>query len=106
MALFIGESKCFVGETSQLLSEGQSEDLQRPAHNFKANGRDLGALRLAAVSQEIEDRAREGRSDGVGALIDEVEREAAQVCDALRATQVYARITVYVEAHFEYGKRI
>lgn len=33
----------------------------------------------------------------MSALIDEVEREAAQVCDALRAPQVYARITVHVE---------
>ena len=62
MALFISESEYFVGEMRQLLSEGQSEDLQRSVHTFKANGRDLGALRLAAVCQEIEDRASEGQS--------------------------------------------
>ena len=50
----------------QLLSEGQSEDLQRSAHKFKANGRALGDLGLAAVCQEIKGRAREGPSDGVG----------------------------------------
>ena len=54
------------------------------AHTFKANGRDLGALRLAAVCQQIEDRAREGQIDGVDALIDEAEREAAHVCDILK----------------------
>ena len=60
MVLFISESECFVGEMRQLLSEGQSEDLQRSSHTFKANGRDLVALRLAAVSQEIRGQAREG----------------------------------------------
>ena len=58
MVLFISESECFVGEMRQLLPEGHSEDLQRSAHTFKANGHDLGALRLAPVSLEIEDRTR------------------------------------------------
>ena len=84
MTLFISESERFVGEMRELLSERQDEELQRSAHTFKANGRDLGALRLAAVCQQIEDRAREGQIDGVDALIDEAEREAAHVCDLLK----------------------
>ena len=48
MALFISESECFVGEMRQLLSEGQSEDLQRLAHTFKANGRARASLTVWA----------------------------------------------------------
>jgi HPt (histidine-containing phosphotransfer) domain-containing protein len=40
---------------------------------------------LAAVCQQIEDRAREGQFDGMDALIDEAEREADATCAALRA---------------------
>ena len=58
MGLFIGESERFVGEMRQLLADRQGEDLHRAAHSFKASGRDLGAQRLAAVCQQIEDRAR------------------------------------------------
>lgn len=85
MGLFIGESERFVGEMRQLLADRQGEDLHRAAHSFKANGRDLGAQRLAAVCQQIEDRAREGQFDGMDALIDEAEREADAACAALRA---------------------
>ena len=85
MGLFIGESERFVGEMRQLLADRQGEDLHRAAHSFKASGRDLGAQRLAAVCQQIEDRAREGQFDGMDALIDEAEREADAACAALRA---------------------
>ena len=85
MGLFIGESERFVGGMRQLLADRQGEDLHRAAHSFKANGRDLGAQRLAAVCQQIEDRAREGQFDGMDALIDEAEREADAACAALRA---------------------
>jgi two-component system sensor histidine kinase/response regulator len=84
MGLFIGESERFVGEMRQLLADRQGEDLHRAAHSFKANGRDLGAQRLAAVCQQIEDRAREGQFDGMDALIDEAECEADAACAALR----------------------
>ena len=84
MTLFIDESDRFVGEMRQLLADKQGKDLQRSAHTFKANGRDLGAQRLAAVCQQIEDCAREGQFEGLDALIDEAEREANAVCDALR----------------------
>ncbi len=83
--LFISEAERFVDEMRQLLADQQGEDLQRSAHTFKANGRDLGARRLAAVCQQIENLASEGIFDGVDALIDEAEREANAACDALRA---------------------
>lgn len=84
MELFIDESDHFVEEMRQLLADKQGPELQRSAHTFKANGRDLGAQRLAALCQQIEDRGREGQFDGIDALIDEAEREAALVCDALK----------------------
>ncbi len=83
--LFISETDRFIVEMRQLLTDRQSEDLQLSAHTFKANGRDLGARRLAAVCQQIENLASEGIFDGVDALIDEAEREANAACDALRA---------------------
>ncbi len=84
MELFISESDRFVAEMRQLLVDRQDEDLQRSAHSFKASGRDLGAQRLVAVCQQIEDRAREGQFDGVDALIDDAEREANAACDMLK----------------------
>ena len=85
IGLFIDQSDRFVSEMRQLLADEQGKDLQRSAHTFKGNGRDLGAQRLAAVCQQIEDRAREGQLEGVEALIDEAEREANAACDALRS---------------------
>ena len=84
MELFIDQSDHFVEEMRQLLADQQGPELRRSAHTFKANGRDLGAQRLAAVCQQIEDCAREGQFEGLDALIDEAEREANAVCDALR----------------------
>jgi HPt (histidine-containing phosphotransfer) domain-containing protein len=65
------------------LARDDRQDLVLVAHTLKGGSAQLGALRLAAVSRELEENAREGRLDGAGEILDRLERELAAASAAL-----------------------
>ena len=72
----------------QALAQREAGDLEREAHTLKGSARDLGALRLAAVCQRLEDLGREESFAGAADLITGIEaafEEAKGAIDAYLA---------------------
>jgi HPt (histidine-containing phosphotransfer) domain-containing protein len=70
------------------LARGDRQDLVLVAHTLKGGSAQLGALRVAAVSRELEESAKEGRLDSageIGEILDRLERELAAAYAALLA---------------------
>ena len=67
------------------LARGDRQDLMLVAHTLKGGSAQLGALRVAAVSHELEESCAAGRLEGAGELLDRLERELAAASAALLA---------------------
>ena len=55
----------------------------RPAHTLKSSSASLGAMRLSEISRGIEHAAREGRSDGLAAAVEEAKAAWAETVAAM-----------------------
>lgn len=51
------------------VDQGSASELLESAHSFKGSSGNIGAIRLANLSKNIEDRAREDRLGGVEVLL-------------------------------------
>ena len=67
------------------LARGDRQDLVLVAHTLKGGSAQLGALRVAAVSRELEESGKDGQLDGTGEILDRLERELAAASTALLA---------------------
>ena len=67
------------------LARGDRQDLVLVAHTLKGGSAQLGALRVAAVSKELEESGKDGQLDGTGEILDRLERELAAASAALLA---------------------
>lgn len=67
------------------LARGDRQELMLVAHTLKGGSAQLGALRVAALSHELEESCTEGRLDGAGEILDRLERELAAASEALLA---------------------
>jgi signal transduction histidine kinase/ligand-binding sensor domain-containing protein/CheY-like chemotaxis protein/HPt (histidine-containing phosphotransfer) domain-containing protein len=65
------------------LVRGDAEELAFIAHSLKGSSGQLGALRVAALSGELEGRGKNEDLDGASGLLAEIEREAARVAHLL-----------------------
>jgi signal transduction histidine kinase/DNA-binding response OmpR family regulator/HPt (histidine-containing phosphotransfer) domain-containing protein len=84
--------RVFRAETPRILLEVKAaaaardaDKLRKAAHNLKGSSSNLGMLRLAAVSAELERQARAGSIDGAGDLSTLAEREFEIACKRLDA---------------------
>jgi signal transduction histidine kinase/CheY-like chemotaxis protein/HPt (histidine-containing phosphotransfer) domain-containing protein len=64
-------------ELSAAAETGDAEAVQRIAHTMKSGSAALGALRLAAVCADVEERLRNGDALEVADAVRQIEREAA-----------------------------
>ena len=71
-------------QARQALAEGKTEELRRAAHTLKSNSNNFGAMTLAELCQELENLAKEGKSDGAEALLTRIEKEYGNARDALQ----------------------
>ena len=69
----------------EAVASGDGEALRRAAHAFKSSSANLGAMQLAALSKELEQRGRDLRLEDAPALLREVDRHYAGVREALAA---------------------
>jgi CheY-like chemotaxis protein len=65
---------------------GDLAALARAAHTLKSSSAQMGAERLAALSKDLEARARAGATQDLNPLVDEVLRELQLVREALAAS--------------------
>jgi HPt (histidine-containing phosphotransfer) domain-containing protein len=61
------------------------DTMGQAAHSLKSSSANLGATKLAALCGEIEDMARENRTAGAEAILDEIEKLYPLVCERLAA---------------------
>jgi CheY-like chemotaxis protein len=67
------------------VARGDRQDLVLVAHTLKGGSAQLGALRVASLSRELEESGKEGQLDGAGELLDRLERELESASAALLA---------------------
>ena len=73
------------------LEHADADELRRAAHTLKSNGATFGALGLAELCRELEERARNGEMGGAPELTDRIESEYRRLDEALAAFGVGAR---------------
>jgi HPt (histidine-containing phosphotransfer) domain-containing protein len=72
-----------VGELSAALESADADALVRPAHTLKSTSQSLGGQHVADIAREIEQRGRSGSTDGVDALLAELDTALADLAAAL-----------------------
>ena len=80
---FLGDMPCRLARLREALTAGDGEALAFAAHSLKGSSAQLKALRLAALSHDLELQGRSGSLVAAAALVDEVERESARVAPQL-----------------------
>jgi signal transduction histidine kinase/CheY-like chemotaxis protein/HPt (histidine-containing phosphotransfer) domain-containing protein len=80
---FLRETPRRLDQMRRAVSRGDAEDLAFAAHSLKGSSGQLGALRVAALSAELETRGRNEDLDGASGLLARIEEEAAHVSQLL-----------------------
>ena len=83
LPILVEETVQLVAGIRTAIERRDAAGLKRAAHTLKGNSSYLGAVRLTALSTELEQHGREGALEGVGTLLTQVEQEFAQVRQAL-----------------------
>ncbi|MBS0374578.1 MAG: response regulator [Proteobacteria bacterium] len=79
------ESPPLVTAIERAAAGGDGAELARAAHAWRSYNGNVGALSLAQLCRELEDRARAGRLDSLGPLLGEIRELHARVQEALES---------------------
>lgn len=83
--IFVDNCRHVIGEIHRALERRDLSAVSRQAHNLKGSSSALGAVRLAQLCVELEDRAGQDAASAVEPLLQEIEAEVDQVLADLRA---------------------
>jgi CheY-like chemotaxis protein/HPt (histidine-containing phosphotransfer) domain-containing protein len=83
---FLTDAPQLVVAARNALKSGNVDDLRRAAHTLKSNAATFGARRLADSSRAVEEAARNGRRETIGALVDTMSTELDIVLERLPET--------------------
>lgn len=67
----------------EFASQKDSDGLQRAAHSLKSSSANLGAMKLAELCKDIEEKARANDIDRIGVEVEDAHMEYEKVKDAL-----------------------
>lgn len=81
--LFLEESKAVGEELVQAIEEGDPEMTRRLAHRLKSSARQLGALGLADVAQDLEDTGARGDVQRARELAPDFQRHLERARDGV-----------------------
>lgn len=79
---------------SQLRSATNAEKLGHAAHSFKGSSSNMGAVGLAELCQQLEDRVNKHALFGIEDLINQIEREFKTVRQLYREERERVRVLV------------
>ena len=82
--LFIKHSPSKISAVSQAAESGDAKGLQIAAHSLKSSSAYIGAMRLSALSKELEQMGRSNTMDGVKDKARMLEAEYMRVMTALK----------------------
>lgn len=83
--LYLDTSPDLIAKIRDAAVQRDSTNLWQAAHSLKSSSANLGALVLANLCKELEQRGREGRLENIERLLRELEMAYIQVREALRA---------------------
>jgi CheY-like chemotaxis protein/HPt (histidine-containing phosphotransfer) domain-containing protein len=73
--VFLTDAPGLVAALRSSLEREDTEELRRAAHTLKSNGSTLGAVGFAKLCRTVEQDAKEGRLDGVGPIVEQIEQD-------------------------------
>jgi two-component system sensor histidine kinase BarA len=82
-ATYLAEGPGHMQALEEAVASGDVAAAVRPAHTLKSSSASLGAMRLSEISRGIEHAAREGRSDGLAAAVEEAKAAWAETVAAM-----------------------
>jgi HPt (histidine-containing phosphotransfer) domain-containing protein len=90
--LFLVYAPKVIGEAREALGRGDLEPVVRMGHSLRSSGRNLGAVRVSEVAQQVESAGRSGQLSRLPELLDEMEQVFVQAKNCLEEHK--ARIVV------------
>jgi PAS domain S-box-containing protein len=81
--LFLADAPALITSLRSSLERQDTEELRRAAHTLKSNGSTLGATTFATLCRTAEQRAKDGRLDGLSQLVDRIEQEYGTLQETL-----------------------
>lgn len=75
LTTFLHDSVAKLDSIKVAADQGSASELRESAHSFKGSSSNMGAVRLADLSKEIEDRAKQNRLAGVESLVVKIQDE-------------------------------
>jgi CheY-like chemotaxis protein/HPt (histidine-containing phosphotransfer) domain-containing protein len=81
--LFLADAPALITSLRTSLERRDTEELRRAAHTLKCNGATLGAMAFATLCRTVEQHAKDGRLEGVSALVDRIEHEYRTLQESL-----------------------
>jgi CheY-like chemotaxis protein/HPt (histidine-containing phosphotransfer) domain-containing protein len=76
---FLGDGENRIQQLRGALEKGDTEILRKTAHALKGASGNIGALRVAEISQQLQALGEAGSLEGAGELVDQLENEFEQV---------------------------
>lgn len=70
-------------QLGQARAAGDSDAIRHVAHTLRSSSASVGAVELARICAEIERRVRDGRTDGLAGLLDDMVDEIHRIARAL-----------------------
>ena len=83
IGLYFESSHALVQRMRNALVQNDPTELREAAHSLKSGSANLGAVGLAQLCKDLEDRGREDNLDGAEQVLTDVERTHDAVCHAL-----------------------
>jgi HPt (histidine-containing phosphotransfer) domain-containing protein len=77
--LYLKDVPTLIDEMRQGIANQNTDQLRRAAHTLKGNSSQVGALKLAALSAELETVAKAGSVEGTESMLEKVLLEFDQV---------------------------
>jgi signal transduction histidine kinase/HPt (histidine-containing phosphotransfer) domain-containing protein/DNA-binding response OmpR family regulator/HAMP domain-containing protein len=81
--LFADEIPAIIGAIESAHTAADPEAIRAAGHKLRGSAANFGAHRLAALGQQLETRAKEGRAEDLGDLVEPLRREHAAAQQAL-----------------------
>jgi HPt (histidine-containing phosphotransfer) domain-containing protein len=88
VSLYMKDSPGLLNALREAINQGDAEQVRLLAHRFKSGCANLGALELADLSKQMEDRGRNNDIDDALTLLARIDSEFRMVAAALQAETV------------------
>ena len=87
IGIYLQHSPQLVQKIHQAVASGEGETLMESAHSLKSSSANLGAMQLSTLARELEQLGREGNAAAAAELLESLDAQLQQVCDALQDEQ-------------------